>query len=317
MAENNSQVKDPQKNGNNRGFLGLLIAFIIILLAINIVQLFFNLKQNRQIETHTETIDKTNYKLDSLSRNLDIAIGDLERSKKELAALGGDTARLGVEIRQLIEDKKRLASSNYDWQKKYNDISDRIDAANRIREDATREVVRLKVLLAKQDTIIMTHKTTIVEREDSILKITSEKNQLAEKIALASILKAESFKIEALNAKGKADDDGEFKGKKIERIKVTFSLSENKIAEKGGREIIFRLIEPDGSALFDLGNGGGSFLFNGKELFYTMKQTILFENKGQRVSFEYRKGTPYKLGTNKVEIYCEGAKIGESTFVVN
>jgi hypothetical protein len=47
-----------------------------------------------------------------------------------------------------------------------------------------------------------------------------------------------------------------------------------------------------------------------------MKQTVLFENKGQKVAFEYRKGSAYKPGNYKVEIYCEGFKIGESTFLV-
>lgn len=313
MAEKKTQAEEPKKSESNKG---LLIAFILILLLINLVQLFFNLRQHSTIGEQTTTISDNKIKIDSLNSQLDAAIKDLNAKKEEIAQLGGDTTRLGEQIRQLILEKKQLQASSYNYQKKYNEIKDRIDAANRIREDADREVDRLKLLLAKQDTIITNQKVMIVQREDSIIKITSEKNKLAEKVALASVLRADNFKVESLNAKGKADTDGDFKAKKIDKIRVTFTLAENKVAEKGGRDIYFRLIEPDGGALFDLANGGGSFQYEGKEVFYTMKQNILFENKGQRVTYEYKKGSPYKPGNHKVEIYCEGAKIGEATFHV-
>ncbi len=313
MAENRTQAEEPKKSGSNKG---LLIAFIIILAAINGVQLFFNLSQNKTIKQQTSTLADNKTSIDSLNVQLETAIKDLNARKDEIAQLGGDTTRLGEQIRQLIKEKKQLQASSYNYQKKYNDIKDKIEAANRIREDADKEVERLKVMLAQQDTIITNQKVTIVQREDSIIKITTEKNKLAEKVAIASVLKAENFKIEALNAKGKADTDGEFKAKKIDKVRVSFTLAENKVAEKGGREVIFRLIEPDGAALFDLANGGGSFQFEGKEVFYTMKQTILFENKGQKVTYEYKKGSPFKAGNHKVEIYTEGFKIGEATFLV-
>ncbi len=313
MAEKKTQAEEPNKSGSNRG---LLIAFIIILLAINGVQLFFNLTSRKTIKEQTSTIAENKTLIDSLNVQLEEAIKELNEKKEEIAQLGGDTTRLGEQIRQLILEKQQLQSSSSSYQKKYNDIKDKIDAANRIREDATKEVERLKILLAQQDTIITNQKVVIVQREDSIIKITSEKNRLAEKVALASVMKAENFKIEALNAKGKADTDGEFKAKKIDKIKVTFTLAENKVAEKGGRDVYFRLIEPDGGALFDLANGGGSVQIDGKEVFYTMKQTILFENKGQKVNYEYKKGSAYKPGNHRVEIYSEGAKIGESAFLV-
>ena len=315
MAEINPKGQEPKKSGSNKG---LLIAFILILAAINLVQLFLNITKSTTITTQTATISDNKVKIDSLNIQLGLLIKDLEAKKGEIASLGGDTSRLGEQIRQLILDKKQLQSTAYNFQKKYNDIKDRIDAANRIREDASKEVERLKIMLAQQDTIITNQKVTIVQREDTIIKITQEKNKLAYKVALASVLRAENFKVEALNSKGKADTDGEFKAKRIDKLKVTFTLAENLVAEKGGRDVYLRLVEPDGTALFDLANGGGSFKAFGtdKEVFYTMKQTILFENKGQKVTYEYKKGSVHKPGQQVIQIYCEGVQIGEGYFNV-
>ena len=307
------QEEEPKKSGSNKG---LLIAFIIILLAINGIQLFFNLKQNSEIKQKTATIDTNTKRIDSLNIQLDSAIKDLEAKKAEIAQLGGDTARLGEQIRSLEQERNSLKRQNATNYERYMAIKSQIDSAKRIADNADKEVDKLKALLAQQDTIITTQKNTIVQREDSITKIVVERNKLAEKVAIASVLRAEGFKIDAINAKGKVSEGGEYKAKKIDKIKVTFTLAENKVAEKGGRDVYLRLVEPDGAALFDLANGGGSFQLDGKEVFYTMKQTILFENKGQKVSFEYKKGSPYKPGKNKVEVYSEGFQIGEGTFLV-
>ena len=314
MAETKAKAEEPKKSGSNKG---LLIAFIIILALINAVQLFLYRTNTNTIKEQSATISSNKTKIDSMTVQLDNLKKDLESKLQEIAALQGDTTSLHNQIQELERVKRSLQFTNSNWQKKYDEAIAIRDASVRVRDDASREVDRLKSLLAKADTIITNQKFIIVEREDTIMKITREKQKLASKVAIASVLRAENFAVEALNAKGKADTDGQFKAKKIDKIKVTFTLAENMVAEKGGRDVYLRLVEPDGAALFDLANGGGSFQSTeGKETFYTMKQTILFENKGQKVSYEYKKGSNYKPGNNKVEIWCEGVKIGESKFTV-
>ncbi|MCU0428598.1 MAG: hypothetical protein MUF42_01375 [Cytophagaceae bacterium] len=313
MEENIPSSRE-QKKGSNKG---LLIAFIAILFLINCVQFFLYFRGEQKIEEQSLIIDANKKRIDSLTTELDKAIADLKIKQEEIAKLGGDTTRMGELIRKLEEDKRMAVASAGSWQTKYNKIKDNIDAANRLKDDAEREVERLKILLAQQDTIITNQKQTIVLREDSILKLTSVQKVLQDKVAIASELKAESFKLSAFNAKGKEDPETPFKAKRTDKIKVSFNLAENKVADKGGRDIYMRLIEPGGAALFDLANGGGSFVnADGKEIFFTMKQNILFENKGQKVSFEYKKGAPYKVGKHTIEVWCEGRMIGTGTFEI-
>jgi hypothetical protein len=159
-------------------------------------------------------------------------------------------------------------------------------------------------------------KTQKVRLADSINVIDREKRQLAEKVTIASALKAESLEISAINERGKERDRGEYRAKQIDRIKVAFNLGENNVAKIETKDIYMRLIEPDGAAVFDMATGGGTFMFNGQETFYTAKQEILFDNTKQPVSFVFSKGTPYKSGRHTVELYADGFKIGEGNFVV-
>ena len=93
-------------------------------------------------------------------------------------------------------------------------------------------------------------------------------------------------------------------------------MGKNEVAAKETKEIMMRLIEPDGSALYNLQTGSGTFTLNGEETFYTAKRDIVFDNTQQPVSFVYSKGAEYKRGLHTIEIYAEGYLIGKTTFTL-
>ena len=93
-------------------------------------------------------------------------------------------------------------------------------------------------------------------------------------------------------------------------------MDENKLAEIGTKKILLRILDPEGSALYNVGSGSGSFTYRGSELFYTGYTELLFDNTQQTVKFEYEKGSEFKSGKYDTELYCEGARIGRSSFIV-
>jgi cell division protein ZapB len=62
--------------------------------------------------------------------------------------------------------------------------------------------------------------------------------------------------------------------------------------------------------------GSGTFIYNGKEEFFTASQEILFDNTRQKLSYIYEKGSDYASGKYLVEIYCDDYRIGQGNFVV-
>jgi organic radical activating enzyme len=312
MAEVN-EPKETQKSGSKKG---LIIAFIIILLAINAVQLFLNINKSNDIAAKDKTIVEAKAKIDSTTLELNNAIDELKLKQQEIARLGGDTAALGEQIRNLQLESEKLRNESATNYSLYIRIKKEIDRANQIARDASAEVERLKAQLAAADSSIKEYQSQVVASLDTINQLKVTQNELAEKVAIASVLKAESFRIDAITAKGKVKDGGEFKAKNIDKLKISFYLADNKVAKQEGKEIILRVVEPDGGALFDVGTGGGTFQYEGKEIFYTLKQEILFDNRKPQVVFTYVKGSAYKPGKHNVEVYAEGYKIGEGSFIV-
>ena len=104
--------------------------------------------------------------------------------------------------------------------------------------------------------------------------------------------------------------------KRVDRLKVTFSLARNDVSPKETKQIYLRILEPDGAALYNLSTGGGTFTVDGQEAFYTQKQDVVFDNTKQGLNFVYAKGGDYKIGQHTVELYEGGALMGKTTFTL-
>src|SRR6478735_382113 len=190
QAQQNTQ----EKKGNSRK--GLIIAFVIMLLAINSVQLYFNLTQHKEIDEQKVTIVNQTKKYDSLSTVFDSKIKELKDLQAQMTAMGIENDSLSSLITQLESDRDKYKRDAGIYYKKYKDIQNSIDAANRERDKYMAEVERMKALLAEQDTIIIKNKDLIANQQQTISKMEENEKDLQKKVAIASVLKAESFTVQ-------------------------------------------------------------------------------------------------------------------------
>ncbi|MHA8092136.1 hypothetical protein V7S78_06415 [Aquirufa regiilacus] len=138
--------------------------------------------------------------------------------------------------------------------------------------------------------------------------------ELTEKVTVAAALRAEGVNVYAISTRGK--ETGVQKAKRIDKIRVIFHLQNNPLATREIKTIYLRIIEPTGNTLSDYALGSGTVMFKGKELVYTAKQRIFYENNQQSVEFIYARSTAYREGKHEIELYSEGFLIGLGTFEV-
>jgi cell division protein ZapB len=79
-----AEVQEKKKGGSKKA---LILAFIIILLAINAVQVWMNINNSKELDKSNKTIVNQQTKIDSISVQLDEAIKDLESKKQQIAQL--------------------------------------------------------------------------------------------------------------------------------------------------------------------------------------------------------------------------------------
>jgi len=240
---------------------------------------------------------------------------EFERIKLEREALGLENKSLDSTIQALNAEVKKWQNSAY---KKASDLKKAIAkyTAEKEEQDKAIDVFKHRVdsLYAVRDSL-MKDKQVL---NDTINALKTTKTELQQKVDIASILRAENITVVSINKKGKESLPlkPDLKAKSIEKLKVTFHLADNKVAKKDKKQIMLRVVEPNGAVLFDMSTGGGFFMSEGKEIPYTSKEEIDFDNTHQKVSFIYIKGSPYKPGNYSIEVYGDGSLIGDKKFIV-
>lgn len=302
-----------QQKKNQRMKQVLLILAVIALLIINAVKFYLDYLSSKEKD---DLIAKKNQELQYTYRRIDSINKELEERVIELKKLGGNIDSLIVLQIELEKEKRRIQTSYTDLKQNYDEINDRLEGYTTLLQQQDEEIVRLKkvnqVLLA-ENTTLKTEKTKL---SDSIIQLSQSKKDLLDKIETAAILKAEDIKINAVSNGGKEREGGEYKAKHIDQLHISFRLAENKVTKVEGKDIYIIVVDPNGEALYDISAGSGTFIYQDKELFYTLKQNILFDNTMQHLSFLYKRGAQYKPGLYLIDIYADGYKIGSSTFVV-
>lgn len=99
---------------------------------------------------------------------------------------------------------------------------------------------------------------------------------------------------------------------RADKIRVVFTIAKNEIAAAGQKDVYLRVVGPDDKIITD---GGSNFEYKGKELGYTSKETIEYQNASTDVYMYATNlfgGQGFSKGDYKVEVYCENAMIGFS-----
>jgi hypothetical protein len=310
--------------------VGVLIFLILLLIGFVAIEwlnpTFFSLSAS-----HETFIKNAKDRLDSVSNQLEVRMIQIKK-------LGGKVNELEAARQQILGDQKAISENPEMGQI---DIQRKLAYYLRLIGQKDIEIKKLRgenfVLLARNDSLskeakILQDGLSYVQKalRDSSLtfgvkqkelnersRILEVRNQeLADKVNVAAALRAEGVNVYAISTRGKETGAQNQKAKKLEKIRVLFHLQENSLANKEIKTIFLRIIEPTGVTLSDYSIGSGTFPFKGKDLVYTAKQRIFYENNHQSVEFIYSRPNSYREGRHEIELYAEGFLIGLGSFEV-
>lgn len=295
------------KKGNNKS--AIIIALLSVIIIIQGVKWYLDAQdikeKDEKIASTEEELATTMQRLEDIRKELDEKIVEVEK-------LGGDVADLQRAKQEIEEELTRKQRANG---KVIKELKDRVEGYEQLLKDKDQEIEKLKSVNKELLTENVNLKTQKSQLGDSINRLSQTKDELENKVAIASQLKVENMRIVALNSRGK-ERESPFRSRQVGQLKVEFNISENEVAPIEGKKIMIRIVDQDGQVLFDVARGSGTFMYNGKEEFYTASQDILFDNSHQKLSFLYDKGSEYASGTYTLEVYTDGYLMGKGEFVV-
>ena len=310
-----AQQPEQEKRNNNK--LHALYLTIIVLLAGGCVYLSLQLQSVKTlVSTREVTINQV------VAQNDDIQ-AELADLKEDFDNLQTNDERLNKELDQ----KRKMIDSLMDQAEKHkNDafIISKLRKETKTLRTIMQGYVRTIDSLNTLNGVLVAEKNQVLNKLDeekaNRQKVEGEKQQLQGRIEKAMILSTGNiWAVGIKSARGGKKDSEQKKASKVDRIRVTFELTDNDLAKAGPKDIFIRVITPDGKELTKSQDRDHMFEFNGNSGFYAAKKTVDYQNQPMNVVMycdKAKQDDVFLPGKYIIEINCDKTTIGSTTLVL-
>lgn len=258
----------------------LIVVLSAVILGLASYLLYNSLNEEMsEAEIQTQFVDlKSDYEF--IQKDLEAAVTDVNFSNKEIIAQKNRIEKLisknNISQEELTEAKKIMRTISRTFLKNYKERVILLEGE------------KVKLLDEKDKIVIEVSKlkNQVNDLDNKIVKekiVSQKKDQLinyASKLTLSNFI-LKSFKVRSSGKEIETD-----RASRIDRIKVTFDINENIIAESGEKLIYMVIKKPSGETVTFSNKPSGVFYYNKKKILYSDK--IVFNYiKGQEQTLEF------------------------------
>ena len=165
-----------------------------------------------------------------------------------------------------------------------------------------------KAILAEKDKV----NEDLNAEKDKTDQLAKDKDALQNTVKLGSVLEAENPKAVGVKFKSGNKEIITTKASRVERIKVSFALGENRIAKKGVKPVYVRIMTPDGKELTRSDDESNLVNFNGSKGFYAGKEDVDYNNEKVNVDVFCAGPSEFIPGKYLIEIICDEVIVGQT-----
>ena len=301
-----TNIKNFDSNEKGTGGFYKIIAILLFILLLIVAWLFFNetQKTKRLIVQQNETVQAK----DSLSHEFDNLLAEYESLESNNDSLNTQLGEEQTRIKEIMKKLRREKVVNREVIKKY-----------KAEMETLRKVMRSFIVqIDSLNTMNIALKKENVEVKKQYKAATTKNENLAQKneelstqVDKASKIKTFNISVLPLNRRGRKVK----KAKKVDKFKVCFTLGENDIAKPGKRDVYIRIARPDDLVL--ISSEENLFTFEGKELAYTSKREVEYDNQEKEMCIFFQNTLNKEgliPGNYAVDIFTDGKQVGTVDF---
>ena len=296
-----------EKNYNK----SILVGLTALLLCLGVFFAFDKSNSIKTIDLQKSQIEKVTAEKSSLQTDFDASLVRLDSMHSVTVELGqkldtktDEIEKSKVEIRSLL-NKKNMTESELAKTKVL------IKGLNSKIGDMENTIAKLtddnKVLGEKNQALTSDKENLTKELGSTIVA----KQELEQKVDVASTLNASNISITPLNIKKSGKEKESISAKKVDKMLVKFDLC-NRIIKNGSTDLYVLVIGPDGKPVSSGNNFSGVFKTREEgDKFFTAKFPVALEtSKSKSVTFSFVPESNFVQGDYKIEIYQNGFLIG-------
>jgi chromosome segregation ATPase len=230
-----------------------------------------------------------------------------EEMQQEIDAKKAEIESLLMEVETLSQQKVKDAKAIYKLKKE---------------NETLRTIMKGYIhTIDSLNTLNINLKSTINEKDKQIVNITDDLNKVQNKaqnleatVKLGSALQTTNMTATAIKVKSNGAQSETNRTNRSDQFKVCFTIIENKIAKAENKTLYMRVIKPNAEELF--GANPVYFQMDKTQATACISRTVNYQNENVDVCIYYPLENEPDPGTYIVEVYCEGHKIGKTSFAL-
>ena len=298
------EIQEQKKSNTLLIAIGIVVALIAIAVAVLTYHQFFTKPLLQENEELKELAELEKQEMESQYRDFDLQYEMLQ------SQLSNDSLIAQIEnerrhTQQLLEELertkatdaaeiKRLKAEIASLREVLRSYIMQVDSLNRINQSLNEENTQIKEQISVANT--------------QITNLSTERNELKNKVNIAAQLDATGFWV---TPKDKKSKDAK-KVKDVKKLAFGFTIVKNVTAQNGQRTLYARILKPDNSVM----GKKGTFPYENTTLEYTEKKYIEYTGEEEKVTM-YSDVTEFlEAGTYKLFLFCDKQMIGQTTFTL-
>ncbi len=192
-------------------------------------------------------------------------------------------------------------------------IQKKLDYLRGITQDYVAQIDKLLKENENLKTEVATAQNDIKKEKDKNQVLAKDKEDLTQQITNAAVLQAYGVQATGIRMKsGGKKEEVVDKAKRVEKIKITFTLAKNPLVQPGPKTVYVRIARPDNAILQD----GQSFEYHGTQIMYSLMQGFNYDGKPVPVTLYYEKTDRIVPGSYNISVFSDGQDIGQTTLLL-
>lgn len=250
----------------------------------------------------------------TLKENLIGMLSDYESLESTNQGMQDSIDAQKSKITALLTEVEELNTQNKkDWGKIYK-LKKETETLREIMKGYIHTIDSLHTLNQALKGSIIDKDNQITEINKNLDDVKNNNDKLKETVAIGSVLQSTGFTAYAIKVKSNGTQSETNRANRANQIKGCITILENKIAKAENKTLYMRVIEPSGADLF--GEKPVYFQMGEMEGKACIGRKVNYQNENLDVCIYYELEKEIEKGTYLVEIYCEGARIGKTSFAL-
>ena len=298
------EIQEEKKSNTLLITIGIVLTLIAIAVAVLTYHQFYTKPLLEENEELKELAELEKQEMESQYRDFDVQYEMLQ------SQLSNDSLIAQIEnerrhTQQLLEELERTKATDATEIKRLKaEIASlrevlrsyimQVDSLNRINQSLNEENTQIKEQISVANT--------------QITNLSTERNELKDKVNIAAQLDATGFWV---TPKDKKSKDAK-KVKDVKRLAFGFTIVKNVTAQNGQRTLYARILKPDNSVM----GKKGTFPYENTNLEYTEKKYIEYTGEEEKVTMYSDVAEFLEAGTYKLFLFCDKQMIGQTSFTL-